>query len=260
MRHVLRIGAIDRYLNQHLNQKLSLGIRNRQSCNLHQASSAPSSCAMSTKYVATADLCDDHVDSPVRLSVVQPNLFRDYGGTKSFFGQIETIRCLESNPLVRTTLQEPGHRRVLVVDGGGSLRVALLGDILAQFAVDNQWSGLIVYGCIRDSKAIGEMKALGVKALGTYPVKSLKDKPGERGVNLYIGGVEFIPGHWVYADEVRPNFIPTPLKLAYYLFFTNTFFKGWYYRKPDSNPCIKIVGTLQVSVPPGIIKFSRTEI
>jgi regulator of ribonuclease activity A len=152
--------------------------------------------------VATADLSDDFVASPTRLNVVQPNLFRDYGGRKSFYGPIETIRCLESNPMVRQTVSEPGHGRVLVVDGGGSMRVALLGDMLAQFAVDNGWSGLIINGCIRDSKIIGQNHRLGVKALGTYPVKSLKDQAGERGVNVYVGGVEFIPGHWVYADEV----------------------------------------------------------
>ncbi len=91
---------------------------------------------------------------------------------------------------------------MLVVDGGGSKRVAILGDQITQLAVQNQWAGVIVNGCIRDSAIIADMD-IGVKALGTHPVKSIKTYPGERGVAVNFGGVEFVRGHWIYADEVR---------------------------------------------------------
>ena len=94
-----------------------------------------------------------------------------------------------------------GDNRVLVVDGGSSKRVAILGDQIAQLAVDNQWAGIIVNGCIRDSAIIADMD-IGVKALGTHPVKSVKTYPGERGCIVNFGGVEFVPESWVYADEV----------------------------------------------------------
>eukprot|EP00569_Conticribra_weissflogii_P003356 CAMPEP_0171331370 /NCGR_PEP_ID=MMETSP0878-20121228/2647_1 /TAXON_ID=67004 /ORGANISM="Thalassiosira weissflogii, Strain CCMP1336" /LENGTH=241 /DNA_ID=CAMNT_0011831885 /DNA_START=11 /DNA_END=736 /DNA_ORIENTATION=+ len=147
-----------------------------------------------------ADICDDHISSPQRLSVVEPGHFFDYGRIKRFCGKIETVRCFESNPMVRTVLSTPGENRVLIVDGGSSKRVAILGDQITQLAVNNQWAGIIVNGCIRDSAIIQTMD-IGVKALGTHPVKSLKTYPGERGVTVNFGGVEFVPGHWVYADE-----------------------------------------------------------
>ena len=102
--------------------------------------------------------------------------------------------------MVRTVLSSPGNNRVLVVDGGGSKRVAILGDQITQLAVDNNWAGIIVNGCIRDSALINGME-IGVKALGTHPVKSLKSYPGERSVPVNFGDVEFIPNHWVYSDE-----------------------------------------------------------
>lgn len=147
-----------------------------------------------------ADLCDEHIASPQRLQVVTPNLFSSYGKLPSFHGQIETVRCFESNPMVRTTLSSPGNNRVLVVDGGGSTRVAILGDQIAKLAVENQWAGIIINGCIRDSAIINTLN-IGVKALGTHPVKSLKMYPGECSVTVNFGGVEFIPGQYVYSDE-----------------------------------------------------------
>lgn len=158
-------------------------------------SASTSSCSP-----ATADLCDDHVTSPTRLSVMGSDDFRDYGGVKSFHGKIETVRCFESNPMVRKTLMEPGNGRVLVVDGGGSNRVAILGDMLAKFAQDNGWKGIVVNGCIRDSKVIGTLN-VGVKARGTHPLKSAKTHMGEKGTTVAFGGLEFVPGHWLYADE-----------------------------------------------------------
>ena len=126
---------------------------------------------MTTGSIATADLCDIHVSSPERLSVATPNYFRDYGGRKAFHGEIETIRCFESNPLVRKTLCESGNGRVLVVDGGSSTRVAIMGDMLAGFAKENDWAAVIINGCIRDSKIISGID-VGIKAIGTHPGKS----------------------------------------------------------------------------------------
>lgn len=155
---------------------------------------------MAASSPATADLCDKYVTSPSRLAVVQPGLFRDYGGKLSFSGPMETIRCFESNPLVRKTLSEPGNARVLVVDGGGSTRCALLGDELATLAQANRWAGVVIHGCIRDSAVIKTIP-VGVKALSTHPVKSIKAHMGEKGVVVAFAGVEFVPGHWLYADS-----------------------------------------------------------
>ena len=149
---------------------------------------------------ATADLCDYNVTSPTRLTVAGSGDFRDYGGVTCFHGPIATVKCFESNPMVRRILQEPGNGRVLVVDGGGSRRVAIMGDMLAKFAQDNGWTGVLINGCIRDSKYIRQLK-VGVKALGTHPLKSAKTHEGERGVTVAFAGLEFVPGHWLYADE-----------------------------------------------------------
>jgi regulator of ribonuclease activity A len=149
--------------------------------------------AMSFK---TADLCDRYED---RLHVVEEP-FGDFGGIMAFHGEIETVKAFEDNSRVREAVGRPGGGKVLVVDGGASTRRAMLGDLLAQKAVDNGWSGVIVNGCIRDSAAIGEMD-LGVKALGTCPLKTEKRGLGDANVPLRIGGVTFVPGHYVYADE-----------------------------------------------------------
>ena len=146
-----------------------------------------------------ADLCDMHIPSPNRLHVVHPGLLHSYGARTKFGGKVECVRCFESNLTVRAALSNDGHGRVLIVDGGGSKRVALLGDELAKLAIDNGWSGVILHGCIRDSAILRTMD-LGVLAVGTHPVKSIKIYPGERGVNVNFGGVEFVPGHWVYSD------------------------------------------------------------
>ena len=154
----------------------------------------------SQQHPATADLCDKYVNSPSRLMVATPGYFKDFGGIKKFSGKIETVKCFESNPAVRTTLGEDGQGRVLVVDGAASQRVALCGDMLAQMAADNGWSGLIINGCIRDSAVIAKIP-VGVKAMNTHPLKSAKTHPGERGCTVAFAGVEFVPGMYVYADE-----------------------------------------------------------
>ncbi len=144
----------------------------------------------------TADLCDEHSDY---LSIAQP-LFNDYGQKISFGGEISTVKCFEDNSLVRKQLELPGKGRVLVVDGGGSTRCAMVGDILAQMGADNGWSGIIVYGCIRDSGVIATID-LGVKAMGTLPLKSVKKGEGEIDVTVHFADVDFVPGHYAYADE-----------------------------------------------------------
>lgn len=144
----------------------------------------------------TADLCDKYMD---RLRIVSP-LFHDYGKKKVFNGKIVTLKLFEDNVLVKEQLQNDGTEKVLVVDGGGSLRCALLGDNLAMLAKNNRWEGIIVYGCIRDSFEISGID-LGVKALNTCPVKSIKKGEGDVDIPVTFAGVTFVPGNFVYADE-----------------------------------------------------------
>ena len=144
----------------------------------------------------TTDLCDDHEDT---VRVVEP-MFSSFGGRDSFHGKIATLKLFEDNTLVRKTLDSPGDGRVLVIDGGGSLRRALVGDQLAALAVINGWAGIVVYGCIRDSRAISEMD-IGVFALDTHPMKTRKLNTGETELPVNFGGVTFTPGEWLYADD-----------------------------------------------------------
>ena len=144
----------------------------------------------------TADLCDSFPD---RVAVARAVL-RDFGGARSFHGAIATVQCFEDNSLVRKTLESDGRGRVLVVDGGGSMRRALLGDQLAELAIRNHWSGVVINGCIRDSAVIGTLP-LGVKALGTHPLKSEKKDRGKVNLPVYFAEIEFTPGAWLYADE-----------------------------------------------------------
>lgn len=154
----------------------------------------------------TADLCDNH--SEILLVVDLP--LRDLGGKARFCGVIETVKAFEDNSLVRECVAAPGAGKVLVIDSAGSTRRAMLGDLLAEKAVKNGWEGVIVHGCIRDSAAIASM-ALGVKALGTCPMKTEKRGLGDHNVPVRIGGVDFVPGHYVYADEDGVVVSPKPL-------------------------------------------------
>jgi len=147
--------------------------------------------------VKTADLCDKFSD---RLNITEPVGFRDFGGRKSFYGKIYTVKCFEDNSFVRKVLETNGEGKVLVVDGGASMRCALMGDMLGDLAVKNQWSGIIVNGCIRDSAAMARLD-LGVKALNTIPLKSLKRDVGEVNVTLHIAGTDIVPGEFIYCDE-----------------------------------------------------------
>jgi regulator of ribonuclease activity A len=145
---------------------------------------------------STADLCDQYEG---KVSVAAP-LFKCYGGAMAFCGPIATVKVHEDNVLVRAALSEPGDGRVLVVDGGGSLRCALVGDQLARLAQQNGWSGIVVNGCIRDAPAIGRVE-IGIRALGTHPRKSAKKGAGERDTPLAFAGVNFTPGAQLYSDE-----------------------------------------------------------
>ena len=143
----------------------------------------------------TCDLCDRFED---QVRVLELPL-RDYGGRAAFSGQVSTVKALEDNSLVREAVAEPGAGRVLVIDGGGSLRRAMLGDMLAEKAVANGWSGVLVHGAIRDSGAIAGLD-LGVKALATCPRKTDKLGQGLRDVPVAFGGLVIVPGQWLAAD------------------------------------------------------------
>ena len=144
----------------------------------------------------TADLCDEHGD---RVSVAAP-IFRAYGGRARFAGTIATLECFEDNSLVRTLLEEPGAGRVLVVDGGGSLRCALVGGNLAVLAQRNGWAGIVVNGCVRDTAELARAD-VGVLALASHPRRSEKRGAGRRDVTVAFAGVAFRPGAWACADE-----------------------------------------------------------
>ena len=126
--------------------------------------------------------------------------FGNYGARRSFGGRVVTIKCHEDNSLVKQAVEEPGEGRVLLVDGGGSRRRSLLGDMLAEKAAANGWSGVIINGVIRDVDEIGAID-LGVQALGTCPVKTEKLGVGQRDVTLHFGGVHIKPGDYIYADN-----------------------------------------------------------
>lgn len=146
--------------------------------------------------IATADLCDQH-ETDTRSCETQ---FRQFGGRRAFHGRIATVRCFEENVLVKRVLSEPGNGGVLVVDGGGSLGAALIGDIIAGIALSNGWSGIIVHGAVRDVAALGRLE-IGLKALGSNPRKSAKTGAGEVGTPVTFGGTTFEPGHWLYSDD-----------------------------------------------------------
>ena len=143
----------------------------------------------------TPDLSDAHPECEVL-----PFQFVRFGRVECFSGPAATVSCHEDNSRVAEAVSEPGEGRVLVVDGQQSLRRSLLGDNLAQKAIDNHWAGIVVLGAIRDVEIIDTL-ALGVCALGSVPVKTEKLGQGQRDVKLTLGGVRVLPGHWIYADR-----------------------------------------------------------
>jgi regulator of ribonuclease activity A len=160
-----------------------------------------------TKYV-TPDLCDAY---PELIQVVEP-MFNNYGAIESFGGEIVTVKCFEDNSKVKELVDTNGVGKVMVVDGGGSLRHALLGDMLAEKAAKNGWEGIIINGCIRDVDVIMETE-LGVQALATHPLKTDKRGLGDINVDVKFGGVVFQPGHYVYADNNGVIVSPQPLEM-----------------------------------------------
>jgi regulator of ribonuclease activity A len=144
---------------------------------------------------STPDLCDRFGDL---LRVAEP-VFRDFGGARTFSGEVETVRVFEDNALVRATLETAGRGRVLVVDGGGSLRTALVGGNLAALAARNGWSGVVVAGAVRDLAELA-VQPVGIKALAASPRRSAKAGAGARGVAVVIAGVTVAPGQFLWAD------------------------------------------------------------
>jgi len=156
----------------------------------------------------TPDLCDEYPDL---VQVVEP-LMSSFGGRIAFGGEIVTVKCFEDNSLVKEALAKPGAGKVLVVDGGASMRRALMGDMIAEGAVKNGWEGVVIYGCIRDVDIIMELD-LGVQAINTVPMKTDKRGEGQLNIPVTFGGVTFKPGAFVYADNNGVIVSPQALSL-----------------------------------------------
>ncbi|MCU1678325.1 MAG: ribonuclease regulator protein RraA [Frankiales bacterium] len=144
---------------------------------------------------STPDLCDAHPDD---VHVLEP-ILRTFGGREAFFGPAVTVSCHEDNSRVKDLVGTPGEGRVIVVDGGGSVRRALLGDIMGQVAADNGWAGLVIHGAVRDVEILRTID-LGVQALSSIPVRTERLGVGDVGLDVTFGGVTFSTGDWVYAD------------------------------------------------------------
>jgi regulator of ribonuclease activity A len=145
---------------------------------------------------ATTDLSDDHPDAQVCDPV-----FQAFGGRPAFSGPLTTLKVFEDNALVRDAVEQPGEGRVLVVDGGGSLRCGLVGGNLAVAAARNGWAGIVVYGCIRDADELAE-QPLGVRALAAFPRKSQRGlHSGQAGIPVVFASVVFREGEWLCADS-----------------------------------------------------------
>ena len=146
--------------------------------------------------ISTPDLCDEYPDL---VRVIEP-IFSNFGGNTAFGGEVVTVKCHEDNSVVKETAGTPGHGKVMVVDGGGSMRRALLGDMIAENAQKNGWVGFIIYGCVRDVDIMAELD-LGVQALNAIPLKTDKRGIGDLNVPISFGGVSINPGEYIYADN-----------------------------------------------------------
>jgi len=147
---------------------------------------------------ATSDLCDLHKgDDSLR---VLPPVFRNFGGRARFCGPVATVKCFEDNSLVKAAVDSPGLGRVLVVDGGGSLRRALVGGNLGQSAARNGWAGVVVDGAVRDVLELAACD-VGIRALASMPLPTVKRNEGQADVPVVVQGVPVRPGDWLYADE-----------------------------------------------------------
>ena len=148
----------------------------------------------------TGDLCDLHKSSTDASFRVLPPVFSDYGGSLRFAGPISTVKCFEDNSLVKAALEELGQGRVLVVDGGGSLRRALVGGNIAAAAAKNGWAGLVVLGAVRDSAELRHC-AIGIRALALNPMHTERRGEGQRDMAVLLHGIRIAPGEWLVADE-----------------------------------------------------------
>lgn len=144
--------------------------------------------------------CDVSDDNEERVRVVTGLHWQSYGGRKAFHGEIVTVKCFEDNSRVKEQLATPGKGKVLVVDGGGSLRNALIGDMIAANAAENEWEGILIYGVCRDVDELAKIN-FGVVTLGCVPIKSVRRGEGQLNIPVTFGGVTFTPGHHVYVDN-----------------------------------------------------------
>ncbi len=149
---------------------------------------------------ATCDLCDVHKGDKSGEFRVLPPVFRDFGARHKFCGPVVTVKCFEDNSLVKAFVESPGEGRVLVVDGGASMRHALLGGNFGMAAAKNGWAGLVIDGCVRDVAELARCNT-GIKALATMPLPTERRQEGQRDIPVRIQGVWVRPGDWVYADE-----------------------------------------------------------
>ncbi|AXN03049.1 ribonuclease E activity regulator RraA [Vibrio anguillarum] len=156
----------------------------------------------------TSALCDIYLD---QVDVVEP-MFSNFGGSASFAGQLTTIKCFEDNGLIREVLEQDGLGRVLLIDGGGSLRRALIDAELAALAEENEWEGIVVYGCVREVDELEEM-SIGIQALASIPVGVSNQGIGEVDVPVNFGGVTFLPEDYLYADNTGIILSPEPLNV-----------------------------------------------
>ena len=149
---------------------------------------------------ATCDLCDAHKNDSTGQFRVLPPVFKDYGAVQRFCGPVATVKCFEDNSLVKAAVDSPGLGRVLVVDGGASMRRALLGGNLGAAAARNGWAGVVVDGCVRDVAELAG-HAVGIRALAAIPLPTEKRNQGQADVAVQVQGVDVRPGDWLYADE-----------------------------------------------------------
>ncbi len=158
---------------------------------------------------ATCDLCDAHKNDASGNFRVLPPVFKNFGGLVEFSGEVVTIKCFEDNSLVKAAVDSDGAGRVLVVDGGASLRRALLGGNLGAAAAKNNWAGVLIDGCVRDAAELAQCNT-GIRALAAMPLPTEKRGEGQRGLPVQIQGVWVRPGDWLYADADGIVVMPAP--------------------------------------------------
>ena len=156
-------------------------------------------CVKSMENKMNETTCDISDKLHPEVQYLEP-VYKIYGAKTSFSGRIVTVKCYEDNSLVEQALNGNGKESVLVIDAGGSMNCAMFGDKRAADAINNEWEGIIVHGLIRDSVAINGME-LGIRALGVYPLKSIKNGVGDSNLIVNFSGVTFTPGEYLYADE-----------------------------------------------------------